>query len=127
MTILAAEGCGNSPKNIFLESYALALFRPDAGLLTSGTVAQATWNQIGSKTLEGIEALLTGVVSWFSQPIVKLIIHPAVCHGRRGAVDVQATLANGEVWSVGIFVLFANSKGDQISYLKTFTIQEKKG
>lgn len=122
--ISVAEGCGNSPKNLFVQNMRIALTNGDQEFLHINLMDGAVWNIPGKTVLEGKEDIITGLTAIEDEEVTELRIDHAFSHGAAGAVDGVYILRSGrKVAFCDIFTL----KGAGtiiVKSIKTFRVEE---
>lgn len=93
--ISVAEGCGNSPKNLFMQNMRIALTNGDQDFLHANLLEGAVWNIPGIAFLEGKENILTGLTAVEDEEVTELRIDHAFSHGAAGAVNGVYILRSG--------------------------------
>ena len=114
MDIQRSENCGNSPKNLLIETFVERLLRGE-GL--SGALPEEAAIEVSGR--EGrLAAREFGLRQLCEEALRGAVIFDAVSHGRKGAVDFDLLLADGRRLPVGLFVEFASLKADAFKSLK---------
>lgn len=115
--IIQHEGsCGNSPKNRFIEEFAVRLVQD---CIREDEVSADCMVEIAETgEVTGIRDFCMGGLA--ARELRSVRIFSAISHGRKGAVDLVAEAADGSLIHLGIFLQFRNLKATEISGLKIF-------
>lgn len=117
MTVVRRSAdCGNSPKNAFVQNVAISLasgeFSPDI------FSEEVVWCGADEATIEGKAAL----AKWLSQrkkPTEIEIAH-AISHGKVGAANGTAILADGHKRRFSLVFQFTNSKANAVARIDSY-------
>ena len=102
MTKLRRSGdCGNSPKNLFAEDFAIALFTGDREAL-------------GRTAAEGLD------LGKLPEPPVEMSIDHVVTHGKAGAVNGTLVAKDGGSEGFCLVLTFASAKADRVSKVQRY-------
>ena len=118
--IVRSDGCGNSPKNLLVQSLAIAIEKCDRTVLSRCVADDLSWALPGRKTLEGRAAALAHLRTYRPTPPLRISVRRAFSHGRGGAADGSVVLSSGMTLGFCHVVEFSSVKGDKISSVCTY-------
>lgn len=108
--IVKSGKCGNSPKNAFVEDFAIWLMTADKGNLTASLSPDgAFWANENQPLIERLSNI---------QPI-KITIFDAISHGRVGAARGELITPGGHR-EFSVFLEFQNTKAERVNSAKVF-------
>ena len=114
-----SRDCGNSPKNSFVQTVAIALETGEA--LPEAFSDAVVWHGAGTeplKPLEGIEAVQAHLDSLMAP--VAVVIEHAISHGRTGAASGEVTLADGRTRRFAHVLEFTSAKANRVAVIKSY-------
>ena len=123
--IIIKEDCGNSPKNILLQQFTIAIARRDTKFILDTIADPIRWNFVGDRVIEGREDLAEFLKQLKSNKVTLLTIHHITSHGKAGAVDGMQKLESGETLAFCNVYEFGNTKGTLISDITSYLIHQK--
>jgi len=121
--ISIAEGCGNSPKNLFVQNMSIALTTGDREHIQKNISENARWEIPGEAVLEGPRNILSGVSALESEEIVELQIEHAFSHGAVGAVDGVRILRSGQKIAFCDIFTFKSAGTIIVKSIKSFRVE----
>jgi hypothetical protein len=99
--IVKSDGCGNSPKNLLVQSLAIAIETANASAFSRCVTTDVVWALPGRKSFVGKAACLAYLRSRKSSSPKQVRVRRVINHGRAGAADgmivPKAGLASGFV------------------------------
>lgn len=123
--IIIKEDCGNSPKNILLQQFTIAIARRDTKFILDTIADPIRWNIVGDRLIEGREDLAEFLRQLKSNKVTLLTIHHIASHGKAGAVDGMQKLDSGETLAFCNVYEFGNTKGTLVSDITSYLIHQK--
>jgi hypothetical protein len=117
------DDCGNSPKNLLVQSLAIAIETCNASAFARCVAADVIWALPGRRSFSGKAACLAYLKS--RKPVIpKLIrVRRVVNHGRAGAADGVLVLSSGHPHNFCHVVGFASIKGDSVSSISSYYVE----
>jgi len=112
--------CGNSPKNLLVQSLAIAIETSNRSAFTRCTSSDMTWAIPGRRSFDGKAAALAYLRSRAPGVVKNVVMRRIVSHGRAGAADGTLVLQTGETLSFCHVVEFSNAKGVRISSISSY-------
>lgn len=117
--IVKSDDCGNSPKNLLVQSLAIAIETANASAFSRCVSPDVVWAVPGRRSIAGKAACLAYLKSRKSG-LKQLRIRRAISHGRAGAADGVIIPKAGPASSFCHVVDFASIKGDRISSISSY-------
>jgi len=118
--VLKSPDCGNSPKNLLVESLAIAIETFNASAFARCVIDDVVWTLPGRKSLLGKAACLAYLKAQKSASPKVVRIRKAINHGRAAAADGVRTSERGHSNGFCHFVNFASLKGDRIASISSY-------
>jgi len=118
--IVKSPGCGNSPKNLLVQTLAIAIEKSDRAAFSRCVTDDISWALPGRKTLEGRGAALAYLKTRRSAAPPKINVKRAISHGRAGAADGAVVLSSGLTRGFCHVVEFSSIKGDSIGSIASY-------
>ena len=112
--------CGNSPKNLLVQSLAIAIETSNASAFARYIAADVVWTLPGRRSFSGKAACLAYLKARKSVPPKLMRVRRAISHGRAGAADGVLTPESGLTHCFCHVVGFASIKGDQVSSISSY-------
>jgi|WetSurMetagenome_2_1015567.scaffolds.fasta_scaffold104363_3 hypothetical protein len=125
--VIVGKDCGNSPKNLFLRDFNIAVAKGNAEVIDQSITEDVTWHLFepaNQKTIHGRDGVLEEYVQ-------NLVIVPAeynndtvITHGDRGAVSgtIKATDGKSYVFC-DIYIFSSHAKGAKIQEMTSYIIR----
>src|SRR5690606_25092104 len=110
----------NSPKNLLVQSLALAIETVDPAGFTACVGGDVCWLYPGRPTTEGASAVLSQLRSQQRRLPAKIEVQHAISHGRSGAAIGTVLFTSGEKVRFCHFIEFTSIKGDRIGRISSF-------
>ena len=85
--IIKSDDCGNSPKNLLVESISIALALGDGRSLSGSVTDDIRWNIIGTDLLQGKESFDARLEQLKNDKVTEIVIQHVATHGKAGAVN----------------------------------------
>jgi len=120
--IFISEDCGNSPKNLFVQTVSIALAVSDAPTLLGSVTEDIRWNLVGHKLVEGKDALAEALAQIEDGRLLELAIQHVVTHGKAGAVNGVAKLKDGKTRAFCDVYEFSGVKGTTVKEITSYWI-----
>jgi hypothetical protein len=127
--IICNEDCGNSPKNLFLRDFNVAVARGDFSFVKQHITEDITWHlfeQAGQKEITGSD----NVLDEFTHNLVivpdEFIIDTIITHGHDGAVNGRIEAKDGNSYVFSDFYRFNSAKGAKVKTITSYIIKVKK-
>jgi|UniRef100_A0A7C3DWB0 hypothetical protein len=118
--VVASKDCGNSPKNLFVQTLAISTEKGDGVEFDRCVVDDIAWVHPGRPILLGRVAASGLLRLVRSQAPVKIEVEHAISHGKAGAANGTVHLAPGERLRFCHVFEFANAKGDRVARITSF-------
>ena len=122
MEVFAKADCGNSPKNLFLKDFTIALARGDVDYVLERVSNNLVWIDVGMPGNKGLDDIRQELIKNQTGRIVKIELSRALSHGKAGAVDGILQMADGRQLAFCIIFEFASAKADRISLIKSYVV-----
>ena len=94
--IVESKDCGNSPKNLFVQTLAISIERCNRAAFSRCVVEDIAWTYPGRSVIVGRDAAIGLLDSACSQAPVEIEVEHAISHGKSGAANGTVQLASGE-------------------------------
>jgi len=125
--ILFGEGCGNSPKNLFLRDFNIAVAKGDTEVIGQGITEDVTWHLFepaNQKTIQGKDNVLEEYVENLIIIPTEFTIESIITHGDRGAVNgvIKAEDTKSYVFC-DVYQLSSHAKGGKIKEITSYIIR----
>jgi len=115
--IMGSPDCGNSPKNAFVQSIAIAL---ETGVADPDSFDTAvTWQRTASGQITGQAPLLEAISA--KRTPIKVVVEHAIAHGRVGAASGETVMADGERRRFSHVLVFTNTRADCVAIIKSYS------
>jgi hypothetical protein len=121
--VITSEDCGNSPKNIFVQAFSIALAKGDQKFIFSSAAEDVRWDIMGQGHIEGRDDLAAKMNQLAKEKPVEVFIHHVVTHGKAGAVNGTLKLKSGKTISFCHVYEFTNTKGEGIQQITSYEIE----
>ncbi len=113
-----SSDCGNSPKNQFAETIAIALEKGDVKTISAAVDTATQWQ------LDGVSLHEDAIVDKLKQRAAakpgSLVIGHVVTHGKKGAVSGVSRFKQGNSREFCHVIEFADTKCDRISTVSSY-------
>lgn len=119
--IITSEDCGNSPKNIFVQALTVAFAKADVKFIQKSVTEDVRWALIGSKAIEGKDALLQAVEQ--AAKVGELTVQHVMTHGKAGAVNGKMKLKDDTIREFCNVYEFKDAKGTSVQAITTYEIE----
>ena len=125
--IIKSDDCGNSPKNLLVESISIALARGDGRSLSGSVTDDIRWNIIGTDLLQGKEGFDARLEQLKNDKVTEIVIQHVATHGKAGAVNGTKKLKNGKTYAFCDVYEFSGVKGTSVQEITSYVIELKSG
>jgi len=122
--ITTSKDCGNSPKNIFIQKFSIALVVGDMDYLLASIADEIQWKWIDDQLVQG-RAEFEKAYPLTRKDIDDLTIFHVVSHGKAGAVHGRMKLTNSKVFEFCDVYEFTNARGTCIRDITSFSVEIK--
>jgi len=116
--------CGNSPKNIFVRDFSVALASGDLEHIQDRISDDIHWILPGEGEYKGKTDFLHRLKQERNTNVSEIEIFHAFTHGKAGAVDGLKRLAEGDLLAFCDMYEFSSAKGEKISKITTYKISQ---
>ena len=118
-----SDDCGNSLKNLLVQSLAIAIETCNASAFARCVAADVIWALPGRRSFSGRAACLAYLKA--RKPVTpKLVkVRRVISHGRAGAADGVLVPASGQPHHFCHVVEFASIKGDNVSSISSYYVE----
>lgn len=114
--ITGSADCGNSPKNAFVQTIAIAL---ETGMVEAESFDPCvTWERASGRRIAGRAALVEALSA--VRPPKELVVEHAISHGKVGAASGQAIMAEGERRRFSHVLEFKNNQAKAVASIKSY-------
>lgn len=121
--VIASEDCGNSPKNLFVQEFVIALVRGENQAILNWVTEDIYWEQVGNLSHRGKTAFASALEMMKPERVEELTIHHVATHGRTGAVNGMLRMESGEIHRFCHIFEFGGAKGTSIKEITTYNIR----
>ena len=118
--IVKSKGCGNSPKNLLVQSLAVAIEMVDQTGFAACVSDEVCWLHPGRPIIKGASGASSQLRSQQSRVPAEIEVEHAISHGRAGAANGTVIFASGEKVRFCHFIEFTSIKGDRIGKISSF-------
>jgi len=125
--IIKSDDCGNSPKNLLVESISIALALGDGRSLSGSVTDDIRWNIIGTDLLQGKESFDARLEQLSNDKVIEIVIQHVATHGKAGAVNGTKKLKNGKTYAFCDVYEFSGVKGTSVQDITSYVIELKPG
>ena len=123
--IIKSDDCGNSPKNLLVESISIALALGDGKSLSGSVTEDIRLNIIGSHELQGKESFNTRLKQVTNDKVTEIVIQHVATHGKAGAVNGTKKLKSGKAYAFCDVYEFSGVKGTSVQGITSYVIELK--
>lgn len=124
MTEVVRSGdCGNSPKNVFVETLAVALATGDRDVVAASIVDDAQWRVVGHEPVQGKGGIAAALRADGKRKAKRLVIDRAMTHGRAGAVNGTVEFSGGKICEFCDVYEFGSAKGNSVSRITSYRVE----
>jgi hypothetical protein len=118
--IIKSKDCGNSPRNLLVQSLAIAIERANASAFARCVTDDVIWALPGRRSFAGKAACLAYLKSRRQDAPKLVTVRRALSHGRAGAADGTLTDESGLTHGFCHVINFSTVKGDRISAISSY-------
>ena len=119
--VVIDEDCGNSPKNLFVQEFTIALVKCDLKSILDRVTDDVRWIVPGEKVIQGKDRFTEALEQ--EGKAVELSIRHIATHGKTGAVDGMIKTGNGKTLAFCNVYEFSNAKGVSIKEIITYRVE----
>jgi ketosteroid isomerase-like protein len=121
--IIIDEDCGNSPKNIFVQDFTIALAKGDSKFILNHITDDVRWEVVGDKVMQGKDRFAEALEERKNDQALELTIHHVATHGKAGAVNGRMKFKNKRTHAFSNVYEFSNTKGTSIKGITSYVIE----
>lgn len=121
--VIRSGDCGNSPKNVLVESLSVALATGDIDAVAAATVDGAQWRVVGSGPVAGPQKLAEALRDERKRKPKRVVIGRVMTHGRAGAVNGTVEFAGGKLREFCDVFEFSSAKGTHVSHITSYRVE----
>jgi hypothetical protein len=118
--VIKSKDCGNSPKNLLIQSLAIAIETSNALSFSRTVTDDVVWALPGRRSFNGKPACLAYLKAVKRNAPKQVKVRRAINHGRAGAADGTLTQVTGLTLSFCHVVDFSSVKGDRVSAISSY-------
>jgi SnoaL-like domain len=118
--VLRSADCGNSPKNLLVESLAIAIETSNAAAFGRCVTADVVWTVPGRRSYSGKAACLAYLKARRSSVPRLVTVRRVVSHGRAGAADGVLNPKSGFPHNFCHMLEFANAQGVSVASISSY-------
>jgi hypothetical protein len=122
MKVTFPEDCGNSPKNLFVKDFSIALASGDLEHIQERISDDIHWILPGEGECKGKTEFLHRLKQERNTMVSEMEIFHAFTHGKAGAVDGLKRIAEGYLYAFCDVYEFSSVKGEKISRITTYLL-----
>jgi len=117
-----SEDCGNSPKNLLIQTLTVALAKRESGTILELVSEPFVWDFVGQRRVEGIEALAAALEALKQEPVEELTLRRVLTHGLAGAADGLLHMAGGRTLAFCNVYVFSNAKAKTVREITSYMV-----
>jgi hypothetical protein len=87
MKVILDDDCGNSPKNLFLKKFTVALLNCEMKYIVKNTTDGIIWEKVGANTLNRKDNFIRELSNHKNKKPTLLQIDSIISHGKSGSVN----------------------------------------
>jgi hypothetical protein len=118
--VIKSTDCGNSPKNLLVQSLAIAIETCNGAAFARCVGDEVIWSVPGRRSFAGKAACLAYLKARKSDAANQVRLRRVVSHGRAGAADGVLAAEPALPRSFCHVVDFSSAKGDRVSAISSF-------
>lgn len=126
--IICTENCGNSPKNLFLRDFNIAVAKRNFSVVHKSLAEDVSWELFepsGQKKVTGRENVLREYKESLVLVPAEFFIDIVITHGYHGAVNGRIKASKGTKYVFSDFYEFSSAKGTAIKRMISYIIKVK--
>jgi hypothetical protein len=123
--IIISNDCGNSPKNLLLQTITIALAEGDIDYILGIAAEDIQWHIIGEKTVQGKTSYTEALVKLKTGEVEELTILHAFSHGKVGAVHGRKKMSDGRVFAFCDVYEFTGASFTSVKEISSFLVELK--
>lgn len=121
--VIRSGDCGNSPKNVFVETLAVALATGDRDVVLASIVDDVRWRVVGDEPTLGKDEIADALRANGKRKPKRVVIDRVMTHGRAGAVNGTVEFAGGKVCEFCDVYEFGSAKGNSVSRITSYRVE----
>ncbi len=121
--VIISEDCGNSPKNILVRDFTVALAKADLKFILKSVNDDIRWDIVGDKVIQGKDSFARALEERRNYRALELTIQHIATHGKAGAVNGTMKLKNKGTHAFSNVYEFSNTKGTSIKSITSYVIE----
>jgi hypothetical protein len=121
--VIRIGDCGNSPKNLLVESLSIALATGDIGGVGAALADNVHWRVVGNEPVAGVGALADALRIGGKRTPKRVVIGHVMTHGRAGAVSGTVEFAGGRQREFCDVFEFSSAKGTHVSRITSYRVE----
>ncbi len=121
--VIRSGDCGNSPKNILVESLSIALATGDIAGVGAATVGDVQWRIVGNEPVAGAAEVAEALRAEIRRKPRRVVIGHVMTHGRAGAVNGTVEFAGGKHREFCDVFEFSSAKGTHVSRITSYRVE----
>jgi hypothetical protein len=115
MKVIKSADCGNSPKNLLVQSLAAAIETGNASSFSRCVSDDVVWAIPGRRSFQGKAAALAYLKTRKPDAATRVLISHAISHGRSGAGNGNVSQGSGLSRGFCHVIEFASARGDRVA------------
>lgn len=120
--VIVGKDCGNSPRNPFLEKLTIACARGDAKFILGSVTDAFRWGIVGRRLIHGQDDFGAALERMKSESTIELIVKHVATHGKTGAANGTAKLADGRLCAFCATDDFDGVRGARVKEITPYVI-----
>lgn len=124
MKVVKSGDCGNSPKNLLVQTLAVSIEKADRAAFSRCTSEDVSWVYPGRSAVVGRALAADLLRTLRSQTPMKIEVEHAISHGRCGAANGTVQLASRARIRFCHIVEFASVKGDRVARITSYYVDD---
>jgi hypothetical protein len=124
--VTRSEDCGNSPKNLFIQSLAIALAKREIGSVLGSVSDDIRWHVVGKMRVQGKPDLVSAISSPMAPDLAAITVHHVVTHGKAGCVNGTLQTTGGLTIDFCDVFEFTGARGDRVKAITSYRIEGKR-
>lgn len=124
VSINVEADCGNSPKNLFLRDFHVALAKQDADMVLANVADDVTWEVVGQRTVQGKADFTEALEKGWATALDSVTLEHVITHGKVGSANGTLTTAEGATYGFCNICTFAShAKNASIRTITSYLIR----
>ncbi len=118
-----SEDCGNSPKNLLIQTLTVALAKRDSAGVLELASEPFVWDFVGQRRVEGLEALAGALEALKQEAVEELTVRHVLTHGIAGASNGVLQMADGRTLAFCNVFVFSSAKAKAVREITTYLVE----